>query len=214
MLESTKTFFLDALDALHVYEITDKIPNLELWLLGLAALLGFLACFFGYRHRNLFFAGLCLVFGNMVGSYVYRHGWLDINFSIALALFVTCLFVFTYRISPAELVFGTGMYFLLIRWQFPLASALTVSILAAIVTLFLARWLLTVLTAICGSWILLTVLGVLSPEITELLPAAASVFQFLDAHFLPILCGLALLGFLSQAGLLGNDPLFRFHQKR
>lgn len=214
MLDSAKAFFLDALNALHIYEITDKIPHLELWLLGLAALLGFLSCFYGYRHRNLFFAVLCLVAGNLAGSWIYQQGWLDINFSVALALLIACLFVFTYRLSPAELTFGASMYFLLVRWEFPLASALTVSILFSIAALFLARWLLSIITAACGSFVLLTALNALSPEIISLLPKAQSAFDFLNAHFLIIGATLALLGFLCQAGLLGSDPLFRIHKRR
>lgn len=214
MVESAKAFFLNALDALHVYELTNKIPHMEIWLLGAAVLLGFLSCFFGYRHRNLFFAFLCLAVGNIAGSWVYQQGWLDLNFSVALALLITCMFVFTYRLSPAELTFGIFMYFLLVRWKFPLSSALTVSVLFALAAFFLARWLLTILTAICGSWALLTALNALSPEITGLLPKAQIVFDFLNARFPYILAGLALLGFLCQAGLLGSDPLFRIHKKR
>ena len=95
-------FAANAMTALHLNELTTYVPNLSIWLMYLLAVLGLLCCFFGYKLRNLWFAAVCLLFGCVVGNYLFSKGILDINFSIAAGLLAAALFVFTYRLAPGS----------------------------------------------------------------------------------------------------------------
>ena len=63
-------FASNAAAALHLTELNQYIPHLDLWLMGLLAVLGLLCCFFGYKLHKLWFAGVCLVFGCLAGTLV------------------------------------------------------------------------------------------------------------------------------------------------
>ena len=104
-------FAVNAVTALHLNELAQYVPNLNVWLLYLFAGLGLLCCFFGYRLRNLWFAAVCLVFGCIVGSVLYSYEILDINFSIACGLMTAALFVFTYRLAAPEIGFCIAFFF-------------------------------------------------------------------------------------------------------
>lgn len=211
MVMSIQAFFTEAMSALHITEFTGRIPNLNTWLLGIGAFGALLCCFFGYRLRNLWFAGVCGIMGCIVGTWLYSTGRLDINFSTALALLAGTLFVFTYKLSPATLTFTLVFPLLIYRFQLSVTTALILGGLLSIAAMFLPRWILTCLTAFLGSWALLNLLAALG--LNWLLPATA----FLQANriaYLLCLSGLTLLGFLCQAELWGNQPLFHFKAKR
>ena len=202
-------FAINAVYALHLNELEQYIPHLGVLLLYLSAVLSLLCCFFGYKLRKLWFAGVCLVFGCLVGNYLYSHGILDINFSIATGLFAAALFVFTYRLSSPELAFCICFYLLAVRRGMAVSTALIPSVVLAVVAFFLGRWVITVATSVFGAYavvILLPRLPVLSKaELSFLTPGQREYYLALGL--------LALLGFLVQFGFGSNDPLVRFEKK-
>lgn len=217
MLTSMIDFANKTLNALHITEFTDKIPNLDIWLLVIGAFFSLLCCIQGYRLRNLWFAGICVIFGCLVGSWIESKGFLDLNWTIVAALFATVLFVFSYRLSIPELAFVISFYMLVVQMKLPILTALIPCILLVAAVMFLQRWITTILTAVFGAWALLACLSGLSEPVTGLLPASARLFSALEAKesaYFIILTALSVFGFLFQAGLFGNDPLFRFHRKR
>lgn len=202
-------FAINAVYALHLNELEQYIPHLGVLLLYLSAVLSLLCCFFGYKLRKLWFAGVCLVFGCLVGNYLYSRGILDINFSIATGLFAAALFVFTYRLSSPELAFCICFYLLAVRRGMAVSTALIPSVVLAVVAFFLGRWVITVATSVFGAYavvILLPRLPVLSKaELSFLTPGQREYYLALGL--------LALLGFLVQFGFGSNDPLVRFEKK-
>lgn len=205
-------FITKAVFALHLNELERYVPNLESWLMYLAAVLGLLCCFFGYRLRKLWFAAVCLVFGSLVGNFLYSHQILDINFSIAAGLVAATLFVFTYRFASSELAFCVAYYFLVVRWNMPVPTALIPCVALVILAMFLGRWVVTVTTAVFGAFAVVNLLpriplpaGLELPFLTLLTPAHREFFFAVGI--------LALLGFLAQFGFGTDDPLIRFEKK-
>ena len=205
-------FAANAMTALHLNELTTYVPNLSIWLMYLLAVLGLLCCFFGYKLRNLWFAAVCLLFGCVVGNYLFSKGILDINFSITAGLLAAALFVFTYRLAPAEIGFCAALY-LLVRWVgLELPPAILPAILVAVLAIFLDRWVITLSTAVLGSCALVNLLPRLTLPSGEALPFLSKMASTHQEYFL-VLGILAVLGFLAQFGFGSSDPLIRFHRK-
>lgn len=202
-------FAINAVYALHLNELEQYIPHLGVLLLYLSAVLSLLCCFFGYKLRKLWFAGVCLVFGCLVGNYLYSHGILDINFSIATGLFAAALFVFTYRLSSPELAFCICFYLLAVRRGMAVSTALIPSMVLAVVAFFLGRWVVTVATAVFGAYAVVNLL----PRLPVLSKAELSFLAPGQREYYLALGLLALLGFLVQFGFGSSDPLVRFEKK-
>lgn len=202
-------FAINAVYALHLNELEQYIPHLGVLLLYLSAVLSLLCCFFGYKLRKLWFAGVCLVFGCLVGNYLYSHGILDINFSIATGLFAAALFVFTYRLSSPELAFCICFYLLAVRRGMAISTALIPSVVLAVVAFFLGRWVITVATSVFGAYAVVNLL----PRLPVLSKAELSFLTPGQRKYYLALGLLALLGFLVQFGFGSNDPLVRFEKK-
>ena len=202
-------FAINAVYALHLNELEQYIPHLGVLLLYLSAVLSLLCCFFGYKLRKLWFAGVCLVFGCLVGNYLYSHGILDINFSIATGLFAAALFVFTYRLSSPELAFCICFYLLAVRRGMAISTALIPSVVLAVVAFFLGRWVITVATSVFGAYAVVNLL----PRLPVLSKAELSFLTPGQREYYLALGLLALLGFLVQFGFGSNDPLVRFEKK-
>lgn len=200
-------FAANAVTALHLNELTQYVPNLRVWLLALSAVLGLLCCFFGYKLYKLWFAAVCLVFGCLVGNYLFSQGILDINFSIAAGLLAATLFVFTYRLAAPEIGFSIAL-FLLVRWiGLELSIAIIPSILLAVIAIFLGRWVITISTALFGAYALVN----LAPSLPLKLPFLSSLVSDHRLYFLAI-GFLAMLGFLAQFGFGSSSPLISFKQ--
>lgn len=202
-------FAINAVYALHLNELEQYIPHLGVLLLYLSAVLSLLCCFFGYKLRKLWFAGVCLVFGCLVGNYLYSRGILDINFSIATGLFAAALFVFTYRLSSPELAFCICFYLLAVRRGMAVSTALIPSVVLAVVAFFLGRWVITVATSVFGAYAVVNLL----PRLPVLSKAELSFLTPGQREYYLALGLLALLGFLVQFGFGSNDPLVRFEKK-
>ncbi len=202
-------FAINAVYALHLNELEQYIPHLGVLLLYLSAVLSLLCCFLGYKLRKLWFAGVCLVFGCLVGNYLYSHGILDINFSIATGLFAAALFVFTYRLSSPELAFCICFYLLAVRRGMAISTALIPSVVLAVVAFFLGRWVITVATSVFGAYAVVNLL----PRLPVLSKAELSFLTPGQREYYLALGLLALLGFLVQFGFGSNDPLVRFEKK-
>ena len=151
-------FAVNAVTALHLNELAQYVPNLNVWLLYLFAGLGLLCCFFGYKLRNLWFAAVCLVFGCIVGSGLYSYEILDINFSIACGLMTAALFVFTYRLAAPEIGFCIAFFFLVKQYGMSITTALIPCGILAVASIFLARWVLTLSTAVFGAFTVVNLL--------------------------------------------------------
>ena len=202
-------FAINAVYALHLNELEQYIPHLGVLLLYLSAVLSLLCCFLGYKLRKLWFAGVCLVFGCLVGNYLYSHGILDINFSIATGLFAAALFVFTYRLSSPELAFCICFYLLAVRRGMAISTALIPSVVLAVVAFFLGRWVITVATSVFGAYAVVNLL----PRLPVLSKAELSFLTPGQREYYLALGLLALLGFLVQFGFGSSDPLVRFEKK-
>lgn len=202
-------FAINAVYALHLNELEQYIPHLGVLLLYLSAVLSLLCCFFGYKLRKLWFAGVCLVFGCLVGNYLYSHGILDINFSIATGLFAAALFVFTYRLSSPELAFCICFYLLAVRRGMAISTALIPGVVLAVVAFFLGRWVITVATSVFGAYAVVNLL----PRLPVLSKAELSFLTPGQREYYLALGLLALLGFLVQFGFGSSDPLVRFEKK-
>lgn len=203
-------FASNAAAALHLTELNQYIPNLNIWLMGLLAVLGLLCCFFGYKLHKVWFAAVCLLFGCLTGSYLFSHGILDINFSISAGLFAGCLFVFTYKLAAPEIGFSIALFLLIRMAGMGLTTALIPSIALAVVAFFLPRWVLTLTTALFGAYSLVTLLPRFPLE--GKLPFLSLLSPAHREYFL-VLGGLALLGFLIQFGFGSTDPLIHFRRK-
>ena len=203
-------FASNAAAALHLTELNQYIPHLDLWLMGLLAVLGLLCCFFGYKLHKLWFAGGCLVFGCLAGCYLFSQGILDINFSIAAGLLAGCLFVFTYKLAAPEIGFSILLFLLIRMAGMGLTAALVPSAVLAVIAFFLPRWVLTLTTAVFGAYSLVTLLPRFPLE--DRLPVLSLLNPAHREYFL-VLGGLALLGFLVQFGFGSADPLIHFRRK-
>lgn len=201
-------FAANAVTALHLNELTEYVPNLRLWLLSLSGVLGLLCCFFGYKLHKLWFAAVCLVFGCLVGNYLFSQGILDINFSIAAGLLAATLFVFTYRLAAPEIGFSISQ-FLLVQWfGLELSTAIIPSILLAATALFLDRWIITISTALFGAYALVSLAPSLPLKWSFLSnPAPDDPVYYLSIGIL------AALGFLAQCSFGSRDPLISFRKK-
>lgn len=199
-------FAANAATALHLNRLIQDVPNLSTWLLYLLAVLGLLCCFFGYKLRNLWFAAVCLVFGCLIGSYLYSHEILDIHFSVGAGLLAATLFVLTHRLAAPEIGFSIAL-FLLVRWLgMDLPTAILPSILLGVIAFFLGRWVVTLTTAIFGAFAVVN----LMPQLPLALPLLSQSVQ--QASFFAIGI-LGLLGFLVQFGFGSSDPLIPLKRK-
>lgn len=205
-------FAVKTVVALHLDELTQYVPELGDWLIYLSAGLGLLCCFFGYKLRNLWFAAVCLVFGCIVGSNLYAHEILDINFSVAVGLMAACVFVFSYRLAAPEIAFCIAYYLLVMGYGMRIETALIPCAILSIAAFFLDRWVLTLSTAAFGAFSVVNLLPILPlpegwkhPYLSLLTPEHPTYFIALGV--------LALIGFLIQFGFGTANPLIRFRSK-
>lgn len=205
-------FAMNAVQALHLDALEQYVPDLGIWIMYFCAVLGLLGCFFGWKLRNLWFAVVCLVFGFLVGNYLYSNGIFEIDLSVGVGLLCAMLCVLTYRLASPELAFCVAFYLLVVRRGLSIPAAILPCLVLAAAALFLGRWVVTVSTAVFGAFTVVNLLPKLPPLSHMKLPFLSLLTPEHREYFLALGI-LALLGFLCQFGFGSGDPLVRFKKK-